>query len=229
MKGPDLVCKESHGQCHPRCLDGLPGLGDYVTTCRGWGRGGRWLQEVWREKEVQGIDRNNQGPETPQESTRVAKEDHLRLGQPWEHPLALLNASNQLLKESILTREAGGQAWAVWPGWGPASTWAGCSRSTGAFLWGNRNREQSWQAACSPRQSRGFPFSRPHFPDAGVSVGFVLLLIKGSMCGFGPGTLVPGVFSTAVPPPPVESIRLPPKSQAAFPSLEVRQVPCPDG
>lgn len=92
------------------------------------------MQEVWREKEVQGIDRNNQGPETPQESTRVAKEDHLRLGQPWEHPLALLNASNQLLKESILTREAGGQAWAVWPGWGPASTWAGCSRSTGAFL-----------------------------------------------------------------------------------------------
>ena len=71
------------------------------------------MQEVWREKEVQGIDRNNQGPETPQESTRVAKEDHLRLGQPWEHPLALLNASNQLLKESILTREAGGQAWAV--------------------------------------------------------------------------------------------------------------------
>ena len=62
------------------------------------------MQEVWREKEVQGIDRNNQGPETPQESMRVAEEDHLRLGQPWEHPLALLNASNQLLKESILAR-----------------------------------------------------------------------------------------------------------------------------
>lgn len=36
MKGPDLVCKESHGQCHSRCLDRLPGLGDYVRTCRGW-------------------------------------------------------------------------------------------------------------------------------------------------------------------------------------------------
>lgn len=92
------------------------------------------MQEVWREKEMQGIDRNNQGPKMPQESIRVAEEDHLRPGQPWEHPLALLNASIQLLKESILAREAGGQAWAVWPGWGPASTWAGRSRSTGAFL-----------------------------------------------------------------------------------------------
>lgn len=64
----------------------------------------------------------------------MAKEDHLRLGQPWEHLLALLNTSNELLKESILAREAGGQAWAVWPGWGSASTWAGRSRSTGAFL-----------------------------------------------------------------------------------------------
>lgn len=64
----------------------------------------------------------------------MAEEDHLRLGQPWEHPLALLNTSNELLKESILATEAGRQAWAVWPGWGSASTWAGCSRSTGAFL-----------------------------------------------------------------------------------------------
>ena len=40
MKGPDLVCKESHGQCHPHCLNGLPGLGDYVRTYRGWGQGG---------------------------------------------------------------------------------------------------------------------------------------------------------------------------------------------
>lgn len=37
MKGPDLVSKESHGLCHPLCLDQLHGCGDNVAPCMGRG------------------------------------------------------------------------------------------------------------------------------------------------------------------------------------------------
>lgn len=40
----------------------------------------------------------------------------------------------------------------------------------------------------------GLPVSRPHFPYAGVFVGIVCLLIKGSVCAFGGGTLAPNII-----------------------------------
>lgn len=83
---------------------------------------------------MQLIKRKNQSAEVPNEWMRLAEDDRLRPGQPWEGLLAFLNASNQLLKENIPAREAGRQAQAVQPGWGSATTWAGLSRNTGAFL-----------------------------------------------------------------------------------------------
>lgn len=188
MKGPDLVCKESHGQCHPRSL----GL-ETMSEPAGVGGGG----DCRRRRKCRVLTEITKVINATGESMGVAEEGPFKgTGQPWEHPLALLNTSNELLKESILAREAGQTSLGSVAGLGVCQHLGRLLKKHRGFCEANRKRGTILAGSMLPKAVKGFPFSRPHFPDAGVSVGFVLLLIKGSMCGFGTGTLVPGVFST---------------------------------
>lgn len=45
-----------------------------------------------------------------------------------------------------------------------------------------------------PEEVGGLPVGRPHFPYAGVFVGIMCLLIKGSVYAFGGGTLAPNII-----------------------------------
>lgn len=131
-----------------------------------------------------------------------------------------LATSGKKKKKSLPGRERGRKASAggaskpgVCQHLGPASP-----ASTGAFC---EEQEQGLILAgrALPEEVGGLPVSRPHFPYAGVFVGIARLLIKGSVCAFGGGPLAPTVILSRVSPalpPPVESIRLPPKSRAAL-------------
>lgn len=171
MKGPDLVCKESHGQCLP-----VPWAWRLCPSLQGWEvaviAGGKYRVVTEITKVLKRHGEHGGGRER----------DHLRLGQPWVIQLA---PSEQ--RQSTTQGKHPRQRRADKPGQcgragglpAPGQT---AQEAQGLFV--SKQEEGTILAGSMPRQSRGFPFSRPHFPDAGVSVGFVLLPIKGSMCGF---------------------------------------------
>lgn len=106
----------------------------------------------------------------------------------------MLQTSSPRKKTSLAEREAGRQAQAVPPGWGSANTWGRpLKQAQGLFV---RKQEQGLILAgrALPEEVGGLPVSRPHFPYAGVFVGIMCLLIKGSVYAFGGGTLAPNII-----------------------------------
>lgn len=86
-------------------------------------------------------------------------------------------------------------------------------------------------AGLSPRQLKGLSFEPPSLPLCWCVCWHRAPVNERKWCAFGAGTLAPASCFPGVPITvlPVESIRRLPKSQAAFPSPEVKQLPCHHG